>query len=442
MKQTEVSISEYRLPPTATIERQVLADAVSSPEAIGKMMTVINVYSFSDEGRARMWSAMVGSYSRGKVVDMVSMTTRFGDMFINEVLTSGVSGGTAREAVSHAYSLRDAAARRMAYISAVKLLQESIRPENTEGDLCALAESVSRKIQGETSDAMEKPLGMVMDEISAEIAQNAENTRNGVKNRIPTGFPTLDYFTFGGWKPADLVILAARPSVGKTAVMLQMAKAAASSGFPVCIFSIEMTNSELGKRMLFSTGYVQPADVASGLVDAANFDAARAQFKNMPIYINERSRNIDELVARISLNARSGRCRVAFIDYLSLIDSEDDRLPLHQVVGNITRTLKDTAKELGIPIVLLCQINRSAVLRGEIPQLIDLRDSGAIEQDADIVVMLNKNEENLDLWVRKNRQYKKDFCITVQPNDTYSKFKEISNNIGHPVPEEEPDLPI
>ena len=442
MRQTGLSISEYPLPQTIEIERQVLADAIASPDAIGQMMAILSPESFTDENRARIWSSLTDSFVQGNTIDLVSVHAKFGNAFINEVITPGLIGGTSREAINHARSLRNANARRITYISAIRLLQESIRPENTESDLCAIAESVSRNIQGEASDVMEKPIGNVIDDISREIAANAEATRSGIKTRVPTGFPTLDGITFGGWCGGQLIILAARPSVGKTAVMLQMAKASAQAGFSTCIFSIEMTNSELGKRMLFSTGYIMPNEVASGFVDATKFNAAASGFRRLPLFINEKSRNIDEVVARITLNARSGKCRAAFIDYLGLMDAGDSRMPLYQVVGKITATLKNTAKMLGIPIILLCQMNRAAAMRGDAPQLYDLRDSGSIEQDADIVIMLDNNEDNLDLWIRKNRQYKKNVCITVQPNATYSSFTELSNNIGYPINNPEPDLPL
>lgn len=433
---SELTIAEFPMPSTVGIERQVLADVVASPEAIGQIMGLVNADSFTDESRSRIWSLTASMYARGETIDMVSVHARMGDPFVREVITPGVLGGTAREAVNHAYALRDAAARRVAYLSAVHLLQQSIRPENTEEDLCSIAETIGRKIQGAGGVVSETHISDIMDEISDEIEENRDATEKGIKTRIPTGFRYIDWLTYQGWGPGQLVILAARPSVGKTAVMLQMAKAAAGSGFPTCVFSIEMTNSELGKRMLFSTGLVKPTDVASGLVPREGFTAAAGRFRDLPLYINERSRTLDDIVARLTLNVRAGKCRIAFIDYLGLMDSGDSRVSLNQSIGKITSTLKATAKQLKIPIILLCQLNRDAARRGDAPQLYDLRDSGSIEQDADIVIMLetesgvqpDTGRPDINMWVRKNRQYKKDVCICIRPNETYSQFTEIGTN--------------
>jgi replicative DNA helicase len=136
-------------------------------------------------------------------------------------------------------------------------------------------------------------------------------------------------------------------------------------------------------------------------------------------------------VARITVLNKQGKCDAAFIDYLGLISQAqaDSRTPLYQVIGQITGTLKATAKALRIPIVLLCQLNREAAKQNKSPQLYNLRDSGSIEQDADVVLMLNQTPgprlPDLEVWVRKNRQGEKDFGILMRPNDNYTDFKEL-----------------
>ena len=127
---------------------------------------------------------------------------------------------------------------------------------------------------------------------------------------------------------------------------------------------------------------------------------------------------------------KQGQCDVAYIDYLGLIRQAqaDSRAPLYQQIAEITGTLKATAKSLRIPIVLLCQLNRDAAKQDKRPQLYNLRDSGSIEQDADVVLMLNQTPGpkglDLEVWVRKNRQGEKDFGVLMRPNDNYTDFKE------------------
>jgi len=430
----QVSIKEYKLPPTQDIERQVLADALASPECIGELMHYLTVEAFTGDKRPRLWNTITSLFGKGEQVDFITLHAHEGDAFIDEIVTPCLQGATARGAINHALVLRDAAARRRAYFAATKMLAESVKSENTENDLCAIAEGIGREVQGASGIVSEMPITAVMDSINEGMAERRELAKTGKLYRIPTGFPTLDWNTYKGWGPGQLVILAARPSVGKTAIMLQMARSAAEAGFPTNIFSLEMTCEELGQRMVFSTEKVTPGEVASGNVIQADFDAAAATFRGLPLYINDHSRSVEEIIARMTLNARAGRCRIAFIDYLGLMDIATGwKESLNQAIAKITGELKATAKRLKIPIVLLCQMNRESAKGDRAPELYDLRDSGAIEQDADIVMMLETCSaiepetglRDINIWLRKNRQYKKDICVTVRPNKTYSHFTEV-----------------
>ena len=429
------SIQEYQLPETAGLERQVLADATTSPEAVGEMMRFITAEAFTGDKRPAIWNTITDLYYHGESIDLVTLHAREGSAFIDEVVASGVQGSLQRGAVNHAILLRDAVARRRAYFAAVQLLDASTKRENTEADLCAMADTISREVAGMGGNVSEHTLASVMDSIDAGMKERRELAEQGKLYRVPTGFEVLDWNTYKGWGPGQLIILAARPSVGKTAIMLQMAKAAAAAGFPVNIFSLEMTEEELGQRMIFSTGKVRPADVASGRVEPSDFKEAANPLRALPIHINDHSRSMEEIIARMTINTRAGKCRVAFIDYLGLMDiSTGYRESLNQAIGKITGEMKAAAKRLRIPIILLCQLNRDAARADRAPELYDLRDSGSIEQDADIVLMLETDAaiepttglHDINIWIRKNRQYKKDLCVKVRPNKTYSHFEEVS----------------
>lgn len=433
-----ISISEYKLPETIELERQALADAATTPEAIGEMMRYITIEAFTGDKRPNLWRTITDLYARGETIDFVTLHAREGDAFIDEVITPGMQGSPYRGAVHHALTLRDAVARRRAYFAAVRMLDASTKLENGEANLCAIADTISREVQGVGGSVSEKPIDTIVKEINEGIRERRELAQQGKMYRIPTGFQALDCYTYKGWGPGQLIILAARPSVGKTAIMLQMAKAAASADFPTNIFSLEMTTDELGQRMIFSTGKVKPQEVASGFVNQNAFDEAAGPLQKLPLYINDHSRSMEEIIARMTINARAGKCRVAFIDYLGLMDiSTGYRESMNQAIAKITGELKATAKRLKIPIILLCQLNRDAARADRSPELYDLRDSGAIEQDADIVLMLESDTaiepttgmHDIHIWMRKNRQYKKDIKVTVRPNSTYSHFDEISAEI-------------
>lgn len=436
MKQTtiEKTIAEYRLPLSTPLEQQVLADAVTSPEVIGEMCHYIDAESFTTDDRRIIWQTMTDAYMKGQTVDMVTMMERCGERFITEVIGSGKTGALPRLAMSHVLLLRDAATRRRTYFAAVRMLEASTQTDKTSEDLCTLMEEAGKEVQGRSSLASEVPLSEVLVSIEKEMRERREMAKEGKLYRVPTGFGALDWHTYKGWGPGQLIILAARPSIGKTAIMLKFARAAAQAGFPAQIYSLEMTGEELGQRMLYSTGNVTPPEVISGLVIEEKFRAAVDALKGLPVYINDHSRSLAEIVTRMTVNVRQGRCKICFVDYLGLMDYGDRKGETNnQAIGRITGELKAVAKRLKIPVILLCQLNRSSVREDRAPELYDLRDSGNIEQDADIVMMLEQDTainpetdmRNINIWIRKNRQYKKDVCVAVAPNRSYSEFKEI-----------------
>lgn len=429
-----ISISEFSLPESRDMEQQVLADAVSAPEAIGEMMRYISADSFTTDQRKHLWNSMTAMYGRGEIIDMTTMLTVEGASFVTECITSGKSGGTPRTALQHAIYLRDAAARRRTYFASIEMLRASIDTQNTEDTLCAMAENLGTTIKGANGQAHERHISEVMDDIEREMDEKQKMTQEGKKLRVTTGLRGLDWYTYGGWRNGQLIVLAARPSVGKTALMMLFAKSAAEAGHNVSIFSLEMSDDELGQRLLYASGKVEPAELVTGRVRRETFKEVADGIRKLPIYVNDRSRNLEEIVARMVIQRHAGKCDIAFVDYLGLMNiATSYRENMVQAIAKITGELKALAKRLKVPIVLLCQLNRDVAKGDRAPELYDLRDSGAIEQDADIVLMLENEKaiepatglHDINIWLRKNRQYKKDLCIRVRPNKTYSNFTEV-----------------
>ena len=424
----ERTLADYPVPDSSLLERQLLSDLVGNPDVIGEVDAIIEPEMFTSGDRKAIYEAILSMFYSEKRIDYSTIFGRVGQRFVTEVINSRVETGTTpNDTISHADALKAADTRRRAYSAAIDLLNLSVMPGVTEETLFVEAESISTALQGMKQAKEESTMPEVVNEIADEIQTREVLAKQGKTSRVPSGFPSLDSLTYNGFGPGQLVILAARPSVGKTAVMLQMARAASSAGFPAAIFSLEMTQSELGQRMLFSTGLVDPLQVATGSVNWERFEAASAQIANLPITINDSARQVRKIAAKIQILARRKQCRIAFIDYLGLVkDGEGAKLPLTQQIANITGLLKAVAKSSKIPIVLLCQLNRASASEDRPPQLFDLRDSGAIEQDADIVLMLEAaKDKTLNMWLRKNRQYRKEICINLQPNSTYSEFTEI-----------------
>ena len=429
----ELHLADLPMPNTATIERQVLSDIVHSPELIPEVQGLVRKDFFTNPARARIWDSIMALFNQGEGIDLPSVYSRAGKDFLDEVISHTLESSTPTVVYSHARLLRDAAVRRCGYISAVRFVQSCTDGEKGEEDVLAGIQQIKQDVEGLFPAVTETRLEKVINGIADDIQERAALKQKGLSDRISTGFPSLDWLTYQGWGPGQLVILAARPSVGKTAIMLQMAKAAARCCAPTMVFSLEMTEAELGQRMLYSTGFVKPKEVMSGKVDWSSFENAAGELSPLPVFINDTSRNLQEIVSKITIAHQRGMCGIAFIDYLGLIQTGTN-LPLTQAISLITGELKATAKRLKIPIVLLCQLNRLMARENRPPELYDLRDSGSIEQDADIVLMLEPMPgigeiPDLKIWLRKNRQYQKDISLLVRPNDSYTNFVEINKSI-------------
>lgn len=251
----------------------------------------------------------------------------------------------------------------------------------------------------------------------SEVVQNAaielSNTDDLRNKPIMTGFKKLDS-TMGGLRRGEFVVIAARPSVGKTAFALNIAEnVAKSQNQPhVLFFSMEMTAVQLGKRMLrdhFSEGW-------SGLFGCfANKEFAEAQtsryvdaLKNYPIRIDETGRlTTSELYRRVSIEAKKGNADIVIVDYLQLLRTTGN-ISRYEQVTEISFQLKAMAKEFDITLIALSQLNRASCKDPSKPNLHDLRESGAIEQDADVVLLLGKPDEEgketeRHVYVAKNR---------------------------------------
>lgn len=433
-----ISVQEYPLPSSLGMERQVLADAVASPEALDDVLNIVPVEAFSSEARQLLWRTISDIWAKGDVVDGPTLCARCGEAYIAEIVAPCADGtqqgALRREAVQHAILLRDAYIRRRAYFGAADLLKAAADQTKNGTDLCAYAEGIVQSILNDFGAEGEVPLDVAVDKTIAGIEERRQLAAEGKQWRAVTGFPSLDYFLFGGFEPGTLIVLAARPSVGKTTFLLQMAVSAARNGFPGTIFSLEQRTEELVQRMMLGYGRISPVALAEGYVNQAELDEVASDLRKLPVYINDQSRRLEDVVARLTRQVRKGRCKVAFIDYLGLMAmSMDGREPLYQRISIITSTLQATAKRLQIPIVLLSQLNRDSAREDRPPELHDLRDSGSIEQDAEVVIMLSNEKainpdtglRDLNLWLRKIRKNGRDKCIRVRPNKTYSWFTEV-----------------
>jgi replicative DNA helicase len=218
---------------------------------------------------------------------------------------------------------------------------------------------------------------------------------NGITG-IPTPLPKMDRVT-GGWQPGSMITLAARPSMGKTAFGIHCALKAAQNGFKACFFSLEMTEIEIANRLLLALSNVDPDRFKMGQLEAEEKPAlenALGKLEKYNIIIDDKAAmSVEEIHAKCRIQKKREKLDLVIIDYLQLLTAQKKQSrSREQEVTHISMRLKAMAKELSVPVIVLSQLNRSCEARQDKrPMLSDLRESGAIEQDSDIVLMLYRD---------------------------------------------------
>lgn len=429
------TINDYPITQTVGMEAQVLADIISQPNTIMEAQRVLREEMFSEPRCRDAWNKLVTMAKEGKTIDLASVFVRIDKTLAHEAILPKLSNvGTEPSIFQHFAILKDGYIKRKGEMGIIGIMAQSQADPTMSGSdyarkITELQESL-RKESEVGKDAQH--ISETINDLGEKIEKTIKERQEGKSVRVPTGFSSLDYITYGGFAAGNLVILAARPSAGKTAVMLQMAKAAASAGKAVHLHNLEMTNVELAQRFVFSTGLVTPVQMARGDVEWSKFESAAGQFTSKDIYLCDSCFSEDEIVSLITMGVQAGKCDIAFIDYLGLIRFANTKAQPYMAIAECTKRLKQLAKSCGIPIVLLCQLNRASVSEKRPPMMHDLRDSGSIEQDADIILMLERvsNEDgdesrDVNMWVRKNRQGRAgELKIELVGNETFTVFSD------------------
>ena len=372
---------------------------------------------FSPECRIA-FEAIVYLRSKHKPVDDVTLT----DYLESKGLLSEIGGADflvecveklphAAHAEHYAKAIRLKALRR-ATISACTDGAHSASDEALEID------TVIGSIEGELHATLERQTGSVNTSIGAMLLDAVNRIGAGTTFGVTSGFGDLDKLT-NGFQPGSFNVLAARPSVGKTALAIRILLHAARAGVPVTFFSLEQSELEVAERILSMESHISIEDMqknyrSEDMLDRLNMSASAAA--EYPIQIDATPGRTVQTIASIArLLQRKHKTRLIVIDYLQFIEPGDSRVPREQQVSVISRSLKRMAKELKVAVICLAQLNRQIALRSDkTPQLSDLRESGSIEQDADLVMMIDRPSSYDDmapkteatLYVRKHRNGK------------------------------------
>jgi len=394
-----------RQPPySAEAEQAVLGAMLLDADAALRGVELLDDAMFHREGHRRLFRAMHGIIERGGVIDPVTLrdeVDRRGELeavggieylsYLLDVVP------TAANIDYHAKIVRDKALLRRLIEAATGIVQEAYEAKRLADEVLDSAEqriflvSETRKTEGFVR--LKELLWPTMERIESLHAGGQSITG------VPSGFTDLDDKT-AGFQNADLVIIAARPSMGKTALCLNVAQhAAIEKGIPVAVFSLEMAKAQLVQRLLTSEARVDAHRLRQGMLKDADYALlARAAgiLSSAPIWI-------DDSAALTPLELRSKARRIKaehnvgliIVDYLQLMRSPEQAENRVQEISAISRALKALAKELDVPILALSQLSRAPEQRGgehRRPQLSDLRESGAIEQDADVVLFIYREE--------------------------------------------------
>lgn len=393
-----------KLPEAPELERAVLGALLLEPQYVADVRGILTSTAFCNTQNAAIYDAICKLDDRGLTPDLftVGQEAKKAGISLSEVATLTQDVGSGVEILNHARILADLDMRRRLILWAEELKAKA----QTDPDAVNWAMSGIERITGDVARiASARSIGDVMQDTLTDLERRQQAHQRGECVGISTGLPCMDRIT-GGWRGGQLVILAARPAMGKTAVALHFAQAAAGAGVPVCIFSLEMPATQLGGRMLVGASGVDARAFRSGAVsteDWQRIEPGAARLSELPVtIIDTPSISMPAIRAQCRALQRQGRCGMVVIDYLQLTAPDSDkRNNREREVAEMSRAAKVLAKELDVPVILLSQLSRKVEERADkTPILADLRESGAIEQDADMVIFIDRpairKEETID----------------------------------------------
>ena len=417
---------DYPVPNTTEYEHRLLATIIQDNSLATEIMSIIKRDMFSNEHTQKIWDVFVDMYYKREKIDLLTIFPKVDNKYFIDNVLNAEKEFSATGTMQLALSFLDTYIKRKAYFSAVDILQRI--------NAGATSDSIREQFDRFSTKVIEGIGDKIADDAESIANELADDIEKGNRTRVSTHIRTLDYYTYGGFGGGNLVILAARPSVGKTTIAMQIAQAASADLNRTLVFSLEMTKQELVQRLIQSTGLISQYQFCTNTIDWENYEKAISQVINGNLLINDEAYNINEIRQKIVMACQTQKIKMVMIDYLQLIKGANPILSKADQVGELTSILKQTAKQCKIPILVLAQLNRASAIENRSPQLYDLRDSGCIEQDADIVIMLerprnelgNIADNRIDMWIRKNRQGRCNFDnpISLKGNEYYTNFVE------------------
>ena len=406
--------NRLRIPPqNLEAEMALLGSIMLRPEALFDILEVVSADSFYSEKHRIVFETMVELFTKRSPIDLLSVSARLkekgwldqigGNTYLTElvnVVPSSSNIGHYAEIVQKKYMMRR-------LIEASDHISQIGYDENSE--LEEMLDNAEKKLFDITQSHTTHKFISLKDELTEawDRLDKLHTEGQGIRG-VPTGFGDLD-FKLAGFQKSDLVILAARPSMGKTALALDIARqTAVNHNTPVGIFSLEMSSQQLVDRMLAAQSNVDAWKMRTGKLSRDDdFQAIRNgldKLSKAPIYIDDQPGNTILKMRSVARRLKSEKgLGLIIVDYLQLIipaNTKSDNLV--QQTTEISHALKNLARELEVPVLALSQLSRAVESRGGRPRLSDLRDSGSIEQDADVVMFIHREDKYKDASEKTN----------------------------------------
>jgi replicative DNA helicase len=418
-----------KVPPhNAEAEQAVLGAVLLDPDSVPAILKYLRPEDFYVNANHDVFAAVVSLYEKGQKADLITLTDELKSLGTLEHAggpgyIAGLTNVTPSSANVEYYAriVQETSVRR----NLIKLSSElnaKARDESTESGL------VLDEAQARIFDITQNRQSVSYKSVKELLPETIQTIERLFKNKnaftgVPSGLADLDSMT-SGFQDSELIIIGARPSVGKTALALSMASyISVKERIPCAFFSLEMADMAIMQRLISSEARIASNKIRTGLIKPSDFSAlmeAAGRIYEAPLYIidmpNMKLLELRTMVRRLKAEKD---IKIAFIDYLTLITHENADLPRWEQISSISRSLKSLARELKIPIVALSQLKREA--EGKSPSLADLRESGSIEQDADVILFLHRDRELDKKRDEQSPMIETDLIVAKQRNGPVGK---------------------
>jgi len=399
----DAPILERKPPFNLEAEQGVLGSILLNPEMCDEVAFILRPDDFYDDANSKLYEHVLGMHDGGKKIDITLLVERLrnagdfdkigGAAYLGKVAHAVAN---AAHAVYYARIVREKSTFRSLINAATEILSEAYDESREAKEALSSAEQkIFSILDNRGSNAVNVIKDILLEAMARMDARmKGEHTSGGVE----TGYHDIDALT-GGMHASELVVLAARPSMGKTAFAMNIAENVALQGkAPVLFISLEMSSIELADRLLCSAARVNSHRLRNGTIgndDRKRLVEKAAEISQAPLYVDDSpSRTVTEIAAGARrIQRRENALGLIVIDYLQLIEPDNSKDPRQEQVAKITRRLKGLAREMSVPVLCLAQLNRQAeASKDNQPKLSHLRESGAIEQDADVVMFVHREE--------------------------------------------------